>query len=148
MNPQTLDLMYRSVFENINREPLHFVDSLNDGITFFNDADGAFSLNEPASGPRFVYPFQNYNEFSAGFIIRTVISYAECSKFNKDYFYGLETLIILKNHLLAKAASFAKLKECKKITFKRPNGSIFGDTEGYAGFEIRLYVELEKETKK
>jgi hypothetical protein len=138
--------MFGNLFEKINEPVIVKDDDILSGVTFFQDDDGAFTLNSPSYFIK--YPTENKLEISKnhdGFIIRTCISYQNAILFCNDYMEGIQKLSIIKNHILYKASKLVDLKECSLVTFKRPNVSgVFRERDNAAGFELRLYVKKEE----
>lgn len=148
MIDKKLDMMYGQLLHKINGPPAQVVDSdIISGVTFFMNTDDAFSLNEPSLFLKLPQKKLELSPKNDGFIIRTVISYELASRISKDYDEGVEKVIIIKNHLLCKAATLIDFLDYD-LTFARPNNSgYFRDMDDRAALELRLYVKKKKEVK-
>ena len=141
-----LDCMYSTFMEKVNLDPL-IVTPNDEGLTFFNKDDGAFTLSPPSQGEcKLVLQSVHWDDKYDGLVVRTSISYSVALKMKEDYLFGIEKLSLIKNLLLGKAAKHVNLEKCERVSFMRPgkDASFLRELENSAGYEVRLYIQKEK----
>jgi hypothetical protein len=140
-----LNTMYRHFMEYINKEPMYLENKSykKDEFTLVNSSRGAYTLKPVNTSLRMQQKEKTTD--SNILVIREAISYYTATQMEKNYNYGVEVLSLLKHKMLCEAAKYKLLRECKVISFVKPDGSIFTDLQRFAGYEISLEVRFNDE---
>lgn len=116
----------------------------SNGVTEFIETDSAFSLNNPSYPSRTIAT--NKTLPKKGLICRMYISYANFLLCVEDEDYGKYILSLYKNEALNQVYKKYNEIQIKHLTFKMPPGTIILERMDLAAYEIRLYVEFNKES--